>query len=313
MLEAMARSATLEGFRAVLRHPAIFLAELAWRWAFAGAALGLTAFAGYEYLRSLEVSDRALLLLSTRIPVLVAQAVADILQGSGPRLVRAALLVAIGLSTLWILFASLGRQSTLAALRAQPVGLRPLLGLHFLRLALALAAFLSYLGALLLALHLSDGDAPRPGVFLLSLLLSAAVISFLHGRVRAFLLLAMVFSAERDTFAAVEGAVALFRRHRGAFARVALVFGVTRLALAAFVFFALLFGLGMSADSAALALVFCALVLLAYRVVADFLNLAQLAAWAALADLADEPPTPPPAPVFPPLPLALPPAPLAGS
>src|SRR5271154_289682 len=145
------RSPTLEGFRLMLRRPSFGLAEIAWRWSFGATAFSLLTFSFVEYLDTLPLTRGDLFLLQTRHPLLVAKAIAHILSGSAVRVMDAALVMAAGLSLLWILVASLGRAATLKALLAhfpteatepspsdneqrQPRWrLSPLLGLNFLR------------------------------------------------------------------------------------------------------------------------------------------------------------------------------------
>src|SRR5262245_52973523 len=109
-------SPTLEGFRTVFRKPSVSLAEISWRWSFGAAAFLLCSSAMVEYLDSLPVSGRNLLLLRSAHPALISHALSQILRGSGARLVLAASLLLIALTLLWIFAASIGRVATLNAL-----------------------------------------------------------------------------------------------------------------------------------------------------------------------------------------------------
>lgn len=143
------------------------LAEIAWRWSFAAAAWALVIFTLYEYLRSLPVSGSDLVLLRTRHPFLVSQALAHILRGSGFRLGKSAIVVFLAVTILWIILASVGRSVTLKAIlhSAHPeTGAGSLLGLNFLRAALMVAAVLATLGALILAGFAAPAEASSPGV-----------------------------------------------------------------------------------------------------------------------------------------------------
>ncbi len=309
----MQRSPILAGFRAVFRAPEVFLAHLAWRWSFMLLAVATTAFAVAQYLDSLVVTDTDMLLLATRIPFLVGHAIANVLRGSGPRLLLGGSIVAVGLTVFWIFWTAVGRRATISGLRLVPVRPRPLLGLNLLRSALALAALLAYLGAFLLAVNLADTpERPRPGVFLLLFVLFTFVIGLVHGRLRGLLVLASVV-ADRDTFAAAAQALALLRRRGGSFAAVATVMFLLRLGLAIALFLAVSMALGVAATSPRAALLALGLVMLLWLLVSDFLSVVQLAAWVAIAELPDSPPVQPSPPpfVFAPLPPALPPAPAA--
>jgi hypothetical protein len=100
------RSPTLEGFQVMFRLPSLGLAEIAWRWSFGLALSALLAFSFREYLATLPVTAGELLLLRTRQPGLVLQALARILQGSAPRAATAAVGLTLGLTLAWIMLAS---------------------------------------------------------------------------------------------------------------------------------------------------------------------------------------------------------------
>src|SRR6266536_528506 len=82
-----------DGFRAISRAPVLILTEITWRWSYGGAACLLVGFSALEYLRSLPVSAADRLLLGNGDPFFTAQALGNILYGSGPRLVRAVSIV----------------------------------------------------------------------------------------------------------------------------------------------------------------------------------------------------------------------------
>src|SRR5713226_5754859 len=110
------RSPTLEGFRAIFRQPSFGLAEIAWRWSFGVAAGLLLTFSFLEYLDTLPVTRGELFLLRTHHPILISQAITHIFRGSAPRVVVAAIVLALALAVAWIVIASLGRAVTVKAL-----------------------------------------------------------------------------------------------------------------------------------------------------------------------------------------------------
>ena len=176
-------SPTLEGFRAAFRRPSLTLAEISWRWAVGATATALVAFSLLEYLDTLPVTGSDILLLRTRQPILIGQALGHIFHGSAPRIVMAELLAAIALICLWIFAASMGRATTVRSLidyfsekRKSTVGgeefvpitdpavapqkgshLGSLLRLNFLRASVTLAAILGLVGALILVHMVSIG------------------------------------------------------------------------------------------------------------------------------------------------------------
>lgn len=183
-------SPTIEGFRAAFRRPSLTLAEISWRWAVGATAIGLVAFSLLEYLDTLPVTGSDILLLRTRQPILIGQALGHIFRGSAPRIVIAELVAAIALIGLWIFAASMGRATTVRSLidyfaerqksvtggeelvpvteiaAAPQKGARQLgslLRLNFLRAAVALAAILGLAGAMILVHVVSDSLSSSAG------------------------------------------------------------------------------------------------------------------------------------------------------
>src|SRR5437660_12171034 len=109
----MSRSRAIRsGCTAILRQPLVMLAELAWRWTLATAIIALGTYSLLLFLHSLPVTDRDMFGLSGLIPALFWQTVAHIFSGSGPKVIRIAIILAVGYSVLWWLAASFGRAAT---------------------------------------------------------------------------------------------------------------------------------------------------------------------------------------------------------
>jgi hypothetical protein len=288
------RSPTLDGFRLVFRTPSVLLAEIAWRWTFGAAALGLISFTIAQFLDTLPVSNGDLLFLRSGQPFLVSQALAHIFRGSTPRLVAATLVLTIALAVLWNLAASLGRKATLDSLLAQfapergiRTGIGSFVGLNFLRTALALAALLGYLGALIIGGFAGSEAHPRPGLSLLIFLMLAAMVAVLWAAVNWYLSLAAVFVARgsEDTFSSLGAAIDLCRQRTGPVSAVS--FWYSLLHLAAFVaattvvFFPIAF-LGLLPPG--IVLIAIILITLIYFGVADWLYISRLAAYVAVVE-----------------------------
>jgi hypothetical protein len=230
-------SPTLEGFRATWRRPSLTFAEIAWRWTVGATACALFVFGFVEYLNTLPVSNGDLLLLRTRQPLLIGQAIAHILRGSLSRAAIAALFAALALSALWIIAASIGRKTTTKALleyfairrdvaRNVSAGSAPnavlegeaatttpeiipdpapenasrptsLLGLNFLRAALVLAAILALQGAAILSSFASPSANPQPGLAFFLFLPLAALVGLTWSGLNWLFFLATLF-AVRD-------------------------------------------------------------------------------------------------------------------
>src|SRR5438270_1952721 len=152
------RSPTLAGFQTMFRLPSLGLAEIAWRWSFGLAVTALMVFSFHEYLATLPVTPAEAFLLRSRQPALILQTITRILRGSAPRVFAAAAVLTLTLTVAWIVLASLGRATTLHALReyfrdswsldgreglcrnTQTLTLAPLIGLNFFRAVTALTA-----------------------------------------------------------------------------------------------------------------------------------------------------------------------------
>jgi hypothetical protein len=284
-----------DGFRAIWRRPTIFLAELAWRWSWGGAALILTALALYEYLQTLIVTPTDLILLKLRHPLAVSRALADIFHGSGPRVVLTAVVLIPAFGLLWILLGALGRFTTLRALISQierdwtpaPGSIRSLIGLHGLRVALALAGVLSFLGAALAASLVSTRNAPHVGLATLLFLPLAGLVSVIWSWVNWFLSISTIFTVRdgADTFGSVSAALEFSRRSGRKITSASFWFGAMHLV-------AFVIGTTVVAYPLALAslippgitLLLMVLVLLAYFAVADYLYLARLAGYLAIVE-----------------------------
>jgi hypothetical protein len=261
MLKAMATwSPTGEGFRSIIRRPDLPLAEIMWRWSFGATAAVLIGVALLEYLNTLPVSPVDLFMLRTGHPVLVWNALSHIVRGSGFHLVLALILLSLALAILWIIVASLGRAATLDSLIAyirdraiqarQTIlvsarevttavqtpsswRLHSLTGLHFLRAALALAAWAGFLGALILAGFASSKASPHPALVFILVLVLGTLVWMVWSGVSWFLSVASIFVVGRgqDTFAALSSSTGLCRERFGAVVAVGTWFGLTHLVL----------------------------------------------------------------------------------
>jgi hypothetical protein len=208
-------SPTLEGFQTMFRLPAIGLAEISWRWSFGLAAAAAFLFFIREYLSTLPITAGEMLLLRTRQPSLMLQALARIFQGSAPRAAAALVVLTLALTAAWIGLSSLGRAVTLKSLleyfRASegqvqrepeglPIsitrGLTSLLFLNSLRAATLLAAFVGVVGAMLIAAAASPPDDPSPGKALLIFWLLAMLIGVACPLLNWYLSLAAIFVAQ---------------------------------------------------------------------------------------------------------------------
>jgi hypothetical protein len=291
-------SPTLEGFRILFRVPSLGLAEISWRWTFGLALTASLAFAFREYMSSLPITAAEMLLLRTRQPVLILQAIARILRGSAPRAASALIILAVALILAWIVLASLGRAAILKTLfeslqernAAKPRAwhLTSLMGLNFLRAGAGLAALVGVLGALLLAGLAAPKTDPSPGSVLLIFWMICLFIGLAWSIENWYLSVAAIFVVGDDqtTFGALAAAADLCRNRPGSMIATATWFGIAHAA-------ALLVATSVVAFPLALADVLPSgivlggviLVTLIYLAVVDFLYVGRLAAYVFLLEL----------------------------
>jgi len=324
-------SPTLEGFRAAFRRPSLALGEITWRWAVGATATVLFFFALIEYSSTLPVTKGEMLFLRTRQPYLVAQAILHILRGSLNRAVMSAILAGVCLALLWMIAASLGRFATVGGMRdyirqqlarrfSPSVGgeginvdaasrpstaspFRTLLRLNFLRVMLAVAAALGFVGAAILAGAASPDSDPTPGLAFLLFLPLAGLVWLAWSALNWLLSLAAMFGVRdgEDAMGAISAAAGLCRKRTGAVVAVSAWTGLAH--LVAFVgattaaSMALGFAGVLPGRLVALGVI---LVTLAYFAFADWLYTARLAGYLCIAEMPDALFHPLPPPIAPP-------------
>jgi hypothetical protein len=300
------RSPTLEGFQTMFRLPVLGLAEISWRWSFGLAAIVAFLFTLREYLVTLPVTAGELLLLRTRQPALMLQALARIFQGSGPRAVGALVVLTLALSVAWIVLASVGRALTLKTLFeyfrepgtpeiSTARGLTSLLFLNSLRAATMLAATLGVVGAMLVAGAASSPDDPSPGKVVLIFWLLVTLIGVACPLLNWYLSLAAIFVVrdKASAFGALGKAVDLCRTRPGALFAAATWFGIAHTVAFFVASSAAAIPLGL-AEVLPGGMVFGGLLLvtLLYFAVVDFLYVGRLATYVFLLEQPEAEPEP---------------------
>ena len=311
-------SPTLEGLRTVFRRPALPLAEILWRWSFGAAAFVLTVLGVFEYLDTLPVSPLDLVLLRSRQPFMVSQALARILEGTGLRFVVAGIVIAVGLGALWIVLASIGQGATLHVVldsmreRSQEIlagqqqaisigmpapdrgaieserknwGLRSLASLHFLRAVLTLMTVGACVAAIVLAGFVSSKNDPQPGLVFLMAFVLLLFVWLVWWSLGWFLSLASVFvvSAGEDAVGALSLAVNFCRDRMGPVVAVGVWFGLAHFVLFVVATSVVAFPLSLvSVFPVALVLTTVFICTLIYFAMADTLYLARLAGYVAI-------------------------------
>jgi hypothetical protein len=289
-------SPTVEGFRLLFRRPLVPAAEIAWRWAFAGALWFLTGGYLAEYANTLKVDAGTRLLLRSGQPVLIGRALRHVFSGSAIRFVAGLVVVSLALLILWMAVASLGRLATLQALGEELGGpevssgrrssaLLSLLDLNLLRAAAALAAVLAASGMLLamssIWAHSSASGADMARLWFAGVCLVWSAWAILNW----FLATASVFvvAHQRSAFAALDSLAAFCQEQLGAVVVVGIWFGlahIVSLVLACAFGFMVLSLLGSFGPAPLVVIEF--LIAVVYFAIADFLFMGRLAAYMAL-------------------------------
>ena len=291
----------------MLRQPSLGLAEIAWRWSFGGAAVALCAVAFTEYLDTLTATRGDLLLLRTRHPALVSQALAHIFRGSAGRVVEVVVVLALCLAIGWTVIAALARAATVRALldyfhqfatsgvdREGLPGAKSHFGslfeLNFLRASMTLAAAVGFLAAFILGGVAARAENSSPGAAFLIMLGIAGLVWLVWTVLNWFLSLAAIFVVRdgRDVFASISATIDFCRDHAGSVFAVGSWFGLAHVAA----FFAattlVAFPIGMaSVLPPAAALGGVLLVTLLYFALVDYLYLGRLAAYVAITQFAE--------------------------
>jgi hypothetical protein len=297
------RSPTLEGLQIMFRWPALGLAEIAWRWSFSLAVAASLAFSVGQVLATLPVTPGELLLLRTRQPVLIWQAIARIFRGSAPQVIASALVLTLALTLGWIVLAALGRAATVRALFAhfrQLDGndsaadqdavrnedaswhLGSLMGLNCFRAVITLAGGVGTLGAMLMAAVSAPQPDPSPARALLIFFILTMLVGLTWTVLNWLFSLAAVFvvGQGRGALAALAAAVDLWRTQCGRLAAAGTSFGLVHLLAFVIATSAVGLPLGFAGVFPAAALLGGVLmVTLLYFAIVDFLYIGRLAAY----------------------------------
>jgi len=300
-----AATPTIEGFRVAFRRPSLTFAEIAWRWVPGSTAVVLFLFYFAEYFGTLPVTRADSILLSTRHPALIARALTHIFHGSLNRAVLAALVLAGGVSVLWIIAASVGRFATVGALLAyfhsaaaddlptnpdrsgkpRPIG--ALIRLNFLRVGLMLAMLLALGGTAIVSGFASSDAHPRPGLAVALFIPLAGCVCIAGWALNWWLSLAAVFAVrdDEDAVGALAGAVSFVRDRTGSVLALSIWTGLAH---------CVAFSIATTAASLPLAFVQVApsrlvvagivLMTIAYFAVVDWLYMARLAGFVYLTE-----------------------------
>jgi hypothetical protein len=274
------------GFRAILRDPAVFLVELAWRWSFGSLFLAGLAFIGSTapiHLLGAEWHSRDPFLMTV-----AALRVVRVLERS-----PLFLLVSAATTLLWIALGAVGRTMILRRILHEPRSVR---FRNVVKLQAWRAAFLwigvagttaSFMFCAWVATH---SERPDYLIFYVLLIPLLAVIATFCSVVNWYLSLAVVCSQRNDTSSiAIQRAMALSGSHPAAVVGISLFFAVLRILAFLIAFVVAVFSAGLLTSSPRLLLGALALVSLSYFAWTDFLYVCRLNAFISLHLSASQP------------------------
>jgi hypothetical protein len=282
-----------QGFRAVLRDPAIYLVEILWRWSFAVVALALLLGVGFILMGPLNLGDAFAFAWRTHDSRKLGFLALKVVLTLGGQLLTAAIALPIAIIGVWSFLSAAGRRSIIKRLapEAMPLRFGSMLAVQSLRGVLTWMAFLLLLAAFAGGLYVAT-RGPKPDLlrFYLTVMPAVVVIGASWLALNWYLSVAAIFGREGQSFrGAFRQARQTVRRQRSDFAGAGFVFLLLRvvLLLVALAVFGLTSGLAGSAPQSYFA-VMMGLVLF-YCAVADFLYVSRTAAYLALAAAHREP------------------------
>lgn len=284
------------GFDAVVRRPALVLAEVGWRWCFGLASLALFGLTCVLFLSTIRVTDADMQLARSGSPWLLADVLVRLVQSNKAPLLRGLAVLVPGIAILWTLAAAVGRLITTPPLIASPpprasLSFRALLGISFLRATLTLALIAGYFGCALIAAAVANLAGGGPGAqveaFLLVFFPLFLLLILAWGVLNWFFSIAPIFAVRdgRSTLASFADSVKLFRANKRDFMAIGAAYGLAKSIAIVIVTVIGLVLVSALSDVPRLLVAALVAITLAYFVFADLLNLARLASYAVLAEV----------------------------
>jgi hypothetical protein len=271
-----------ESLRAVWRDPGLLLIEIVWRWSF-GAAAFLLLFVGVmRLLGSIHVSETDAAAWRSNSPTVMAQALANMLLDSGPKMAAMAARVLPAITLLWIGLAAAGRTLALNRLGRGTVSFRNILALHSARALLVWVGAASLTAATLFAAGVSmEGAETNYFLYYALVFWSVVLIGGLWAMGNWYLSLAPLCSLQTGAglLKSTLQAVRLGKAQTGDLGGISLIFGILRLIALAIAFVLCVLPSGLMGTWPRSYTTWVVAVSLAYFAVADFLYLARMTAY----------------------------------
>lgn len=271
-----------QGFRAVLRDPALLLTEIVWRWSFGAAAFLLLFFSVVTLLGSIQVSETDAAAWRSNNPTLMAQALVTMLMESGPRIMDIAARVLPMITLLWIILGAAGRTLTVNRLGKGTISFRTVLALHCARAVLLWLAVAGLAAAILFDARVSTRGL-ETDLFLYYALVfwSVVLIGGSWAAANWYLSLAPICSLRSGAgfLKSTWQAVRLAKSQSGDFGGISLIFGIFRLVALAIAFVLCVLPSGLMGTWPRSYSAWVVAVSLAYLAVGDLLYLARMAGY----------------------------------
>lgn len=273
------------GFRSVLRDPSVFLIEIVWRWSFGALALLLLFFGALALLGTLDVTNAHGAAWKSRDPFLITLAALRLMHEIGRRPLF--ILLALGITVLWVVFGALGRAVVLKRLSEKPddVAFRKILGLQAWRAFFLWVGIAGATASIMFCAWVAvRGNKPDALIFYVMVFPLLAAFGVFCSVVNWYLSLAAICAEGHGTrvMMAIRHAMGLARSHLAAVAGISLFFAVLRALSALIAFVLIVFSLGFMASIPHVLLVWLVFVVLAYSAFTDFLYVCRLTCYVAL-------------------------------
>jgi hypothetical protein len=271
-----------QGLRIVLRDPGMLLTEVAWRWSFGAIAFLLLFLSTMRLLSSIHVSETEMAAWRSNNPTLMAQALANMLLDSGPRIATVAAGVLPVITLLWIILAAAGRTLTLNRLGRGTVSFRSVLALHSARALLLWLAAGGLTAAVLFSARVAIEGAQTDYFLYYALVFwSVVLIGGFWAIANWYLSLAPICILQTGSsyLKSTMQALRLAKAQSGDFGGISLIFGILRLVALAVAFVLCVLPSGLMGTWPQSYIAWVVAVSLAYFAVGDFLYLARMAAY----------------------------------
>ncbi len=270
-----------ESLSKVARQPSVFVAEVAWRWIFWGAALTLFGFGLIHALQNVFLTDEEQQMLTSMSPLEIAQGLLQLLHRALPYVLQVAMVAIPGCVLLWLIAFSFGRTVVVGKLAGVE---RPcwsgVIGINVLRIANGVALVAGYVVSSVVASRFVNPEAPNIAVVLAVFLVCFGFVLLLWSVVQSNLGLAALFPVTRGAglWDSLREAKRFRSAHRGVLASMGFQNAAVRTLVAVVITILALLPLPLIRIAPPMFWVLELVLLLAYALASDFFLVARLAA-----------------------------------